>query len=41
MRDVDSVGAEYARARAAFREEFCDLADGHAAEKVVDRMLGM
>ncbi|MGW0393712.1 CDP-glycerol glycerophosphotransferase family protein [Streptomyces sp. NPDC003042] len=41
VRNADAVGAEYAPARAAFRAEFCDLDDGTAAEKVVDRMLGM
>ncbi|MBT2449530.1 bifunctional glycosyltransferase family 2 protein/CDP-glycerol:glycerophosphate glycerophosphotransferase [Streptomyces sp. ISL-43] len=41
VRNADAVGAEYARARTAFREEFCDLDDGHAAERVVDRMLDM
>ncbi|MFJ3878976.1 CDP-glycerol glycerophosphotransferase family protein [Streptomyces sp. NPDC090077] len=41
VRDADALGAEYAGARAAFRAEFCDLADGRAAEQVVDRMLGM
>ncbi|WP_328297018.1 bifunctional glycosyltransferase family 2 protein/CDP-glycerol:glycerophosphate glycerophosphotransferase [Streptomyces sp. NBC_00435] len=40
VRNADAVGAEYAQARAAFREEFCDLDDGHAAERIVDRMLG-
>ncbi|MFD9336955.1 CDP-glycerol glycerophosphotransferase family protein [Streptomyces sp. NPDC060028] len=41
VRNADEVGAQYAQARAAFREEFCDLADGRAAEQVVDRMLEM
>lgn len=41
VRNADAVGAQYARARAAFREEFCDLDDGHAAGRIVDRMLGM
>ncbi|MEV6950504.1 bifunctional glycosyltransferase family 2 protein/CDP-glycerol:glycerophosphate glycerophosphotransferase [Streptomyces sp. NPDC051183] len=41
VRNADAVGAEYAQARAAFREEFCDLDDGRAAERVVDRMLEM
>ncbi|MGW0364423.1 bifunctional glycosyltransferase/CDP-glycerol:glycerophosphate glycerophosphotransferase [Streptomyces sp. NPDC002990] len=41
VRDADSVGAAYASARAAFRAEFCDLDDGRATERVVDRMLGM
>ncbi|MCM1965954.1 MULTISPECIES: bifunctional glycosyltransferase family 2 protein/CDP-glycerol:glycerophosphate glycerophosphotransferase [unclassified Streptomyces] len=41
VRNVDAVGAEYAQARAAFREEFCDLDDGQAARRIVDRMLEM
>ncbi|MET9962911.1 bifunctional glycosyltransferase family 2 protein/CDP-glycerol:glycerophosphate glycerophosphotransferase [Streptomyces sp. NPDC006326] len=41
VRNADAVGAEYKEARAAFRAEFCDLDDGHASERVVDRMLEM
>lgn len=41
VRDADSVAAEYAGARAAFRAEFCDLDDGGATKRVVDRMLGV
>ncbi|MEU8460921.1 bifunctional glycosyltransferase family 2 protein/CDP-glycerol:glycerophosphate glycerophosphotransferase [Streptomyces sp. NPDC029003] len=41
VRDADAVGAEYAAAREAFRAEFCDLDDGRATERVVDRMLAM
>lgn len=41
VRNADAVGAQYARARAEFRAEFCDLDDGGAAERIVDRMLGM
>ncbi|MEU3403297.1 bifunctional glycosyltransferase family 2 protein/CDP-glycerol:glycerophosphate glycerophosphotransferase [Streptomyces sp. NPDC006670] len=40
VRDADGVAARHADARKAFRAEFCDLDDGHAAERVVDRMLG-
>ncbi|MFF4326370.1 CDP-glycerol glycerophosphotransferase family protein [Streptomyces sp. NPDC001591] len=40
VRDADAVAARFAEARTAFRAEFCDLDDGHAAERVVDRMLG-
>ncbi|MET9603662.1 bifunctional glycosyltransferase family 2 protein/CDP-glycerol:glycerophosphate glycerophosphotransferase [Streptomyces sp. NPDC006512] len=40
VRNADALGAEYAGAREAFRAEFCDLDDGRAAERVVDRMLG-
>ncbi|MEU6214228.1 bifunctional glycosyltransferase family 2 protein/CDP-glycerol:glycerophosphate glycerophosphotransferase [Streptomyces sp. NPDC047023] len=39
VRNAEALGAEYAGARAAFREEFCDLDDGNAAARVVDRML--
>ncbi|MFF3213143.1 CDP-glycerol glycerophosphotransferase family protein [Streptomyces sp. NPDC002886] len=39
VRNADAVGARYAQARAAFREEFCDLDDGQAARRIVDRML--
>ncbi|MFD3699175.1 CDP-glycerol glycerophosphotransferase family protein [Streptomyces sp. NPDC058646] len=41
VRNADSVGAQYAEARAAFRAEFCDLDDGEATKRVVDRMLGV
>lgn len=41
VRNADAVGARYARARAAFRAEFCDLDDGQAARRIVDRMLDM
>ncbi|MER6255813.1 bifunctional glycosyltransferase family 2 protein/CDP-glycerol:glycerophosphate glycerophosphotransferase [Streptomyces sp. NPDC001584] len=41
VRNADAVGAEYAGARAAFRAEFCDLDEGNAAERVVERMLAM
>ncbi|MFI5865141.1 CDP-glycerol glycerophosphotransferase family protein [Streptomyces sp. NPDC051546] len=41
VRNADALGAEYAQARAAFREEFCDLDDGQAARRIVDRMLEM
>ncbi|MHC6629670.1 bifunctional glycosyltransferase/CDP-glycerol:glycerophosphate glycerophosphotransferase [Streptomyces globosus] len=39
IRNADALGEEYKEARAAFRAEFCDLDDGRAAERVVDRML--
>lgn len=41
VRAADVVGARYARARAEFRAEFCDLDDGQAARRIVDRMLDM
>jgi CDP-glycerol glycerophosphotransferase (TagB/SpsB family) len=39
---VDALrsGADDAGARAAFRERFCSLEDGHAAERVVSRVWG-
>ncbi|MFI5618698.1 CDP-glycerol glycerophosphotransferase family protein [Streptomyces sp. NPDC051567] len=40
VRDADGVGERYASAREAFRAEFCDLDDGEATRRVVDRMLG-
>lgn len=39
VRDADTLAGQYAAARAAWRAEFCDLDDGRAAERVVDRML--
>ncbi|MFD4243418.1 CDP-glycerol glycerophosphotransferase family protein [Streptomyces sp. NPDC058525] len=39
VRNADALGEQYAQARAAFRDEFCDLDDGRATERVVDRML--
>ncbi|MGW6940560.1 bifunctional glycosyltransferase/CDP-glycerol:glycerophosphate glycerophosphotransferase [Streptomyces xanthophaeus] len=41
VRNADAVGEQYAEARAAFRAEFCDLDDGEATKRVVDRMLGV
>jgi len=39
IRDLDRVSAEYAEAYEEFRGKFCDLDDGGAAGRVVDRML--
>ncbi|HCA86212.1 MAG TPA: glycosyl transferase family A [Streptomyces sp.] len=39
IRDIDRVSAEYKEKYDRFRELFCDLDDGHAAERVVNRML--
>ncbi|WP_034089884.1 bifunctional glycosyltransferase/CDP-glycerol:glycerophosphate glycerophosphotransferase [Streptacidiphilus albus] len=41
LRDLDPVTEEYAPAYRAFREKFCDLDDGSASRRVVDRMLGL
>ena len=40
LRDITPVVERYAPAYAAFREAFCDLDDGAASVRVVDRMLG-
>ncbi|CAL9453698.1 bifunctional glycosyltransferase/CDP-glycerol:glycerophosphate glycerophosphotransferase [Streptomyces sp. enrichment culture] len=37
--DIDKVSADYADRYQRFHELFCDLDDGHAAARVVDRML--
>ena len=39
VRDIDRVAASYQQAQAAFIAKFCPLDDGHAAERVVDRLL--
>ncbi|MGX4692251.1 bifunctional glycosyltransferase/CDP-glycerol:glycerophosphate glycerophosphotransferase [Streptomyces sp. JNUCC 63] len=39
IRDIDSVAAEYQDRFARFHHLFCDLDDGHASQRVVDRML--
>ena len=36
--DLDRIRDEYAEAYATFRADFCDLDDGHAAERLVDRV---
>ena len=38
IQDLDRVSAEHAEAYEAFRESFCDLDDGGAAGRVIDRM---
>jgi CDP-glycerol glycerophosphotransferase (TagB/SpsB family)/glycosyltransferase involved in cell wall biosynthesis len=38
LRDLDTVRAAYAERYAAFRARFCELDDGRAAERVVDRL---
>lgn len=35
---LDTVAMEYAQRARDFREMFCDLDDGHAAQRVIDRM---
>jgi CDP-glycerol glycerophosphotransferase len=39
LRDVPTLEADYADRYAAFRERFCHLEDGHATERVADRVL--
>ncbi|MFC1433173.1 CDP-glycerol glycerophosphotransferase family protein [Streptacidiphilus sp. N1-3] len=41
VRDVDRVAEEYREPYAAFRQEFCDLNDGDAASRVIERMFDM
>jgi CDP-glycerol glycerophosphotransferase len=38
LRDLDSVVTEYADGYGAFASTFCELDDGHAAARVVDRI---
>ena len=38
LQGLDGVRAQYADRYAAFREAFCELDDGHAAARVVDRL---
>jgi CDP-glycerol glycerophosphotransferase len=40
LRDLDAVQAAHAERYAAFRERFCQHADGNAAARVVDRVFG-
>jgi CDP-glycerol glycerophosphotransferase len=40
LQDVESVSDRYADRYAAFRERFCHLEDGHATDRVVERLLG-
>jgi CDP-glycerol glycerophosphotransferase len=39
LRHIDSTAERYATAYQEFQELFCDLDDGHAADRVIDRML--
>jgi CDP-glycerol glycerophosphotransferase len=40
LRDLDSVRREHAERYRAFRERFCELDDGGAAGRVIDRLFG-
>lgn len=39
LRDIDGTADRYADAYRAFQDLFCDLDDGHAADRVIDRMV--
>ncbi|WP_333769237.1 bifunctional glycosyltransferase/CDP-glycerol:glycerophosphate glycerophosphotransferase [Streptomyces sp. IBSBF 2435] len=39
LRNIDSTADQYAGAYQAFQDLFCDLDDGHAADRVIDRMV--
>jgi CDP-glycerol glycerophosphotransferase len=39
LADIEQTHASYAEAYREFRDVFCDLDDGHAAERVITRML--
>ncbi|MFJ9826128.1 CDP-glycerol glycerophosphotransferase family protein [Streptomyces sp. NPDC101160] len=39
LRDIEGISARYTDAYREFKDVFCDLDDGHAAERVIDRML--
>ena len=41
IRDIDAVAARYRDAYQAFAQRACDLDDGHATARVVDRMLAL
>ncbi|MFG2002420.1 CDP-glycerol glycerophosphotransferase family protein [Spirillospora sp. NPDC048911] len=40
LRSLDTVAAQHAEAYRTFREKYCANDDGHAAARVVDRLLG-
>jgi CDP-glycerol glycerophosphotransferase len=40
LTDINAVQAEYAERYAEFRRRFCELDDGHATARVVDRIFG-
>jgi CDP-glycerol glycerophosphotransferase len=39
LRTLPSVSSEYAERYSRFRERFCHLEDGHASDRVIDRLL--
>jgi CDP-glycerol glycerophosphotransferase len=39
LRDLDAVSARYAGRYAAFRERFSHLEDGHATDRVIERLV--
>jgi CDP-glycerol glycerophosphotransferase len=40
LRDLEAVSARYADRYAAFQERFCHLEDGHATDRVIERVSG-
>jgi CDP-glycerol glycerophosphotransferase len=40
LRDLDRVRSDHAEAYAAFREDYLDLDDGHATERLVGAVFG-
>jgi CDP-glycerol glycerophosphotransferase len=40
LRELDGVHADYAQRYADFAARFCELDDGHATARVVDRIFG-
>jgi CDP-glycerol glycerophosphotransferase len=38
LQEIDAVRAQYADRYSTFRQRFCELDDGHAAARVVDRL---
>jgi CDP-glycerol glycerophosphotransferase len=40
LADLPAVARQHGERYAAFRETFCRLEDGHATDRVVDRLLG-
>jgi CDP-glycerol glycerophosphotransferase len=40
LADLRGIAARYGERYATFRETFCELEDGHATERVVERLLG-
>jgi CDP-glycerol glycerophosphotransferase len=39
LADIERISASYTEAYREFKDVFCDLDDGHAAERVITRMM--